>query len=132
MSPEQVKQCLTDNSTKINADVASCSEKCPPLCDEDVFAVSMRFERSLDSENHNHVEMLFYYPKMTEKTIFQKASYHFSSLIANFGGTLGLMIGTSAISLSELLFWLVLFLLDSCDRCCRFDKIRKQNMKGVD
>ena len=39
------------------------------------------------------IELFFYYKEMKETVIEQAAAYHFSTLFANFGGTLGLMTG---------------------------------------
>merc|ERR1712183_464390 len=98
---QSVTDCLNKHNSDINKDVATCSVKCPPLCLDEIFSVSVRYEKPKAGENKT-VRMLFYYPKMTEKTIRQTPAYHFSALVANFGGTLGLMAGMSAISVIEM------------------------------
>ena len=43
------------------------------------------------------------------REIGQEPSYELSALISNFGGTLGLMCGMSAVSVFELLIWFFLW-----------------------
>ena len=79
--------------------------------------MTARFE-SNDDDNEHDLALFFYYQEMKETLIEQNPSYHFSTLFANFGGTLGLMTGMSAISIMEMGIWLILYMIDKC-KCCR-------------
>ena len=65
---------------------------------------------------HRARENVGLYTEMTEHMSIETPSYHFSMLLTNFGGTLGLMTGMSVISVAELSIWFVLFLIDRGNR----------------
>ena len=65
-------------------------------------------EVSHPSSNNNKVLLRVYYRELMEMQINEAASYDRVTLVANFGGMLGLMTGMSALSLFEIFIWILL------------------------
>ena len=86
------------------------------------FFQQVRYEPNSATSNEHDVNLFFYYLEMTKKYIEQSPSYVFYTLFSNFGGTMSLMTGMSAISVIEMSIWFVLFVVDRCYRWNAKDK----------
>ena len=113
---EEIQYCVDKYHVSIQNYVEECSLECPTPCQQQQFLTTVRYDRNEYLEKNQYVEMFFYYLEMTEKRIEEAPSYVFSTLFANFGGTLGLMTGISAISVIEMTIWFSMFLIDRCYR----------------
>ena len=118
----EFKQCVTDMGNKQKNLTHSCVAGCNEPCDEIKYDVSETFF----PETFLQWEVSF--KDFQVREIGQEPSYDETSLIANFGGTLGLMCGMSAVSILELLIWTLLsisiFTYYSYKKCQkRFSKI---------
>ena len=86
----------------------TCRANCSIPCEEDSYRVTVRYEPPAN-ESTTEVNIYFYYQEMKQTTIEQHPALAISTLVANFGGQLGLMAGVSAISIIEIIIWFVLY-----------------------
>ena len=107
----EIKACMAEKYDALSALYERCRVTCTIPCEEDSYRVTVRHEPHT-SDNWTEVNIFFYYQEMKETTIEHHPSLVISTLVANFGGQLGLMAGVSAISIIELVIWIGLFLFD--------------------
>ena len=108
---QDIDKCMRERYEEMASFYESCRVKCPMPCVEDSYRVTVRHEPHTNA-NSTEVNVYFYYQEMKETTIEHQPSLVISTLVANFGGQLGLMAGVSAISIIELIIWLGLFVFD--------------------
>ena len=99
--------------------VEQCKNKCYLPCTEEKYKIHEIFEpeKSMHRSSvveENFIHILVKYENLQETRIIEEPSYDVKTLLANIGGTLGLMCGMSVISLIELLYWFLLFTMERC------------------
>ena len=105
------KYVLTLDSSPFTKRVDACIAKCPPPCSEIKYGVSVAYEegkKDLSGNPYSRVTLRLKFTDFIVTEIGEQPAYDVTALISNFGGTLGLMCGMSAVSILELLIWLFL------------------------
>ena len=87
-----------------------CAKECRIPCKEITFKIKEKYESN--KRAGARVRLFFYFEELKETVIEHVPRHTAGTLLANFGGQLGLMAGVSAISIVELLIWFVLVLID--------------------
>ena len=99
--------------------IRACKATCYQPCEEERYTISETShpwsdhqkkiqQRQTNHENMKTVRLSVYFSELNEIEIAESPSYDRVTLLANFGGMLGLMTGMSAISLLEILIWVLL------------------------
>ena len=104
----EINHCMNDRFNDTTNVYEECRVKCTIPCVENSYRVSLRYEPPSNATS-SRINIYFYYQEMKETVVEQRPSLSISTLVANFGGQLGLMAGVSAISIVELMIWFVLF-----------------------
>ena len=104
----EIESCMVTRFEAMGDFYEKCRVKCVIPCVEDSYRVSVRHEPPTNVTS-KELSIYFYYQEMKETIIENHPSLAISTLVANFGGQLGLMAGVSAISIIELVIWFVLF-----------------------
>ena len=75
-----------------------------------IYSRVLEYRSSWRQENKTYKEIALdvYFSELSETEIKEAPSYDGVTLLANFGGMLGLMTGMSALSVLEILMWIVL------------------------
>ena len=82
-------------------------------CDEKTLSIDLTSSSTKGKERVTYNTALRFYFEDLEKTyITEVPSYDIPTLLYNFGGALGLMVGVSAISILEISTWFMLFFVD--------------------
>ena len=109
---EKINECLKDKEEDILGELETCVEGCVNPCVEQYFK---HRDKVLASELPQ-VVLIFYYDDTKETHIKEVPRYEAVTLVSNFGGQLGLMVGMSFISVLEVLVWFVLLLVERINR----------------
>ena len=88
--------------------VEHCVNNCPLPCEETKYDVKLTRKEYPEP----NIAFSFDFRYLKEFQIEENPSFDIQTLIGTFGGTLGLMTGMSALSVFELLVWVVLFVGD--------------------
>ena len=113
---KEIDKCMDEKFGEMSVFYENCRLKCSVPCVENSYRVTVRHEPPSNTSSEE-VNIYFYYQEMKETTIEQRPSLAMSTLIANFGGQLGLMAGVSVVSIIEILIW---FLFFGIERMYRF------------
>ena len=100
---EDLEKCT--GGRKESKRVKECRKNCRQPCQREKFHVHERFHSGVRS-NMLAVDVSF--TELMETVIVDQPIYDEQTLFANFGGTLGLMTGMSALSLIEMFVWVSL------------------------
>lgn len=93
-----------------------CSKECPPTCERISFTLSLQWEKqlskTLDGEfaNMTYVEFYLDHRGVSESgilTLVEVNAYSFTELINNVGGTLGLFIGGTIMTVAQVILFFV-------------------------
>ena len=103
------QKCVAEKRSQIAKHVMKCVETCHNPCYEQYFKSRNTFLRR---GKKSDVMLSFYFEDAKEAHIEEVPRYEVVTLVSNFGGQLGLMVGMSALSILEVLVWLVLLLID--------------------
>ena len=107
------------NWTSQRSTIRKCRASCFQPCEEERYRVSKisqpwtAYELRIQGQRNKHlnikkVRLSVYFRELKEMRITETPSYSDVTLLANFGGMLGLMTGMSALSLLEILIWMLL------------------------
>lgn len=113
---EEVDECMTNKTNDISEEYNGCIKICHHACYEETLDVNVRHRLS---SSKNTINLEFHFKDMEQTNVIEVPSTSFSTLLANFGGTLGLMTGMSAISFLEVIVWGSLYLVESAYPLCR-------------
>merc|ERR1712034_305464 len=105
----------------------NCSE-CTIGCIETIFETKVKYQSYLDDV----VMATFWYEKMTETYIEENVAYTFDKFISNFGGTVGLVMGLSFMSLFEVTFCVSSWIMDKIHAWRMNLKVRQVVVKSFD
>ena len=100
----EIERCLEKYDDEMTIYYNKCIENCNSPCLEEVLDVKVRYAYS----HGNHIKLVMHYDNLQVYNIREVPRYELWSLVANVGGTLGLMTGMSAISLLEVFMYFVL------------------------
>ena len=103
-----IEKCLLDRKEDIEEHREICVTQCHNPCFEQNFKAIQTFTKG-EGEN---IWLSFYYEDRKETFIKEVPSYELETLLSNFGGQLGLMVGMSALSIMEVLIWFILLLVE--------------------
>ena len=113
--PATVRKCRVKNRLRIMEFTNNCTEKCYDPCFEQNFRHKQKYLRK-KVKLPSTVKLSFYYEDAKETSIEHIPRYDVVTLVSNFGGQLGLMVGMSALSFMEVLVWLILLVVDGLHR----------------
>ena len=119
----QTMQCISRNQSLIQRFKEKCYNLCRTPCEEVLYSITEKFVPTI--KKSPRIKLYFYYQELKKSYIEYVPSYEVSTLLANFGGQLGLMAGVSALSIIELIIWFVLFL---AEKVCRLYIRSKRNI----
>ncbi|XP_050401081.2 degenerin unc-8-like [Patella vulgata] len=131
MTNNTIAQCTQNIKTSRQADYDACDDKCPQACYEQRYekSISMAswpsdaYEKQLtdrvqktsstlvnhkDFKTKEFVKLQVYYQELVFKRIENTKSYESMNLISDIGGQLGLWLGLSAITIGELISFLLM------------------------
>lgn len=103
-----ISSCLKGKKREFKMYVKNCVEQCHNPCFEQSYKAPEIFKRG----KKGVIQLSFYYELRKDTYIRQVPSYEVETLLSNFGGQMGLMVGMSAVSLVEVFIWSMLLLLE--------------------
>ena len=118
-------------------EIDECSAQCNLPCSEETFDIHESFmsmetvQKVLRKSIIPYIKVNFAYKTLDETHIIEVPSYDGKTLLANFGGTLGLMCGMSALSLIEIMYWLVLIIVEKLHRVYKFVLVRSLHQNSI-
>ena len=116
-SIEEIKECaISEKRNEILEFLANCSAGCPTPCFEESYVVDQSYIATETVENE--IELSFTFKELQETHIIDVPSYSLSTFISNFGGVLGLMMGLSAISITEIIVFVMLYFVEKVYLVC--------------
>ena len=110
-----MNQCYRDKKNEWTELYQQCANQCRSACKEVNYKIKKEFKTN-GLHAPSRVRLFFFYQDLKETIIEYVPRSDVSTLLANFGGQLGVMAGISAISLIELFIWFLLFLADRINR----------------
>ena len=105
-SVKEKEICARKISTLKEKMIEECIDDCKPTCFEQTYEVAI----TKGDESNNLV--FKFKMEMHELVVTETEKYEILVLLSNFGGTLGLLAGVSALSFIELLVWFLLFVVE--------------------
>ena len=109
-----IHSCAWELSPSLQKKIEKCTDKCKPPCYDQTYKASVRYQTSdTDQALKFNFKM-----QMNEVVITETARSSIVVVLSNFGGTLGLLAGVSALSVIELLVFMLLFVAEVVARCC--------------
>ena len=110
-------QNLTDCVLKIGDDINNCDTRCElPPCSEVVYDAISSFQRlepppGDDKPSEDFIDLVINYEAMRQKRVTESIATTTAQLLSSIGGTMGLWLGVSVVSLVEVFGELLSFRL---------------------
>ncbi|XP_077990153.1 acid-sensing ion channel 2-like [Glandiceps talaboti] len=127
-NPQELYECATPAlRTFANRGVETCD--CPVPCSRTIYKYSMssakmsngylnsvasNYNYTLEYMRNNYAGVLMYYEDLSYQDITQQEAYHMYQVWCDIGGSMGLLLGGSIITLVELLDFCVVALFRKC------------------
>ncbi|CAG7819071.1 unnamed protein product [Allacma fusca] len=108
-TPESYNQAMMEfNRQRFNGTLwAGCERRCLIECNKIVYTP---FVESVAPSLKKISKLVFYFPEMSYEIVQEKEAYDLIALLCDVGGTFGLFLGCSILTLVELLEFIVIFI----------------------
>ena len=103
---KEFHDCRREKERQNSYQIGKCTEECREPCKGERYHVHQSYEPPMPLNNTFSIKVV--YKELVETVIGKQPRSDLKTLIANFGGTLGLMTGMSALSIIEIFIWLIL------------------------